>query len=73
MIKTKLVSQFILMFIAVAVFTLVDWLVHSGVSYLGVPSWYFRNKLIFGTIYAFVVSLFVARFKPSVQAAIVVQ
>ena len=54
----QLITRFGLVLLAVFVFSFLDWLVHSSSPYLSVPSWYFRNKIIFGTIIAFVASLF---------------
>jgi hypothetical protein len=50
--------RLVFMFCAVLVFTFFDWLVHSGWAYLSVPQWYFTNKIIYGTLWAWLVSLF---------------
>lgn len=51
------VFRFVLMLAAVLVFTFFDWLVHSSSAYLSVPGFYFKNKIIYGTIFAFLSSL----------------
>lgn len=53
----QLITRFGLVLLTVLVFTFFDWLVHANVPSLSVPSWYFRNKIIFGTIIAFATSL----------------
>ncbi|GEM_PF-2298840 len=50
--KTKrLIATFFLILIVVLVFTLIDFSFHSVSEEYSVPSWYFRNKIIFETIY----------------------
>ncbi len=44
------------------IFTLLDWFVHQTNSYLSVPDWYFRNKIIFGGLYIFLILLFTEKF-----------
>jgi len=51
------VLRFVLMLAAVLVFTFFDWLVHSSSAYLSVPGFYFRNKIMYGTVLAFLSSL----------------
>jgi quinol-cytochrome oxidoreductase complex cytochrome b subunit len=61
--------KLLFMFLAVLVFTFFDWLVHSSSNYLAVPPWYFKNKIIYATIYAFLISLFVRKKTIAKQAA----
>ncbi len=53
----EVVLRFVLMLAAVLVFTFFDWIVHSSSAYLSVPSFYFKNKIIYGTLFAFLSSL----------------
>ncbi|MDP3026221.1 MAG: hypothetical protein Q8N63_00825 [Nanoarchaeota archaeon] len=50
-------------FIIVLIFTLIDVLVHSLSEEYAVPDYYFRNKIIFGTIIGFVTYLFVKKIR----------
>ncbi len=59
------------LFGAVLVFTLLDWLVHQASPILEVPSWYFRNKIIFATLYACIIGFFVEKSSLKVQAAMI--
>lgn len=59
------------MFLAVLAFTFLDWIVHSSFSYLAVPAGYFRNKIIFGTLYASLASLIFKKGRLYKQALII--
>ena len=63
------IRLFFAMLAAVLVFTFFDWLVHSSSPYLAVPPWYFKNKIIYATLYAFIISLFVRKQTLAKQAA----
>lgn len=52
------VLAFLVILLAVLVFTGGDYLVHASSPDFAVPPYYFKNKLIFGTLMAFVVFLF---------------
>lgn len=67
----EVLLRFVFLLGAVLVFTFFDWIVHSSWSYLEVPGFYFMNKIIYGTLIAFLASL--AFRKPSIpkQAAII--
>ena len=67
----KLGESFFVILLIIFVFTLIDFFVHQLSGEYSVPSYYFRNKLIFGTIWAFVVYLFVRKLKPLAKAAII--
>lgn len=70
--KSKNISlRITAMFLAVLVFTFFDWMVHSSFSYLAVPTWYFRNKIIFGTLYASLASLIFKKGSVNKQAIII--
>src|SRR3989344_8120212 len=55
----KLIYSFILILFIILVFTGIDYLVHSATEEYSVPSYYFRNKVIFGTVIGFIAYLFV--------------
>ncbi|VVB80829.1 Uncharacterised protein [uncultured archaeon] len=65
------ILRFICILAAVLVFTFFDWIVHSSFEALAVPSWYFRNKIIYGTIIAFVASLVFRKVSIPKQAALI--
>jgi hypothetical protein len=50
---------FLFIFIIILIFTLIDALVHSLSEEYAVPDYYFRNKIIFGTIIGFAAYLLV--------------
>ena len=52
---------FLSVFIIILIFTLVDVFVHSLSEEYAVLDYYFRNKIIFGTIIGFVTYLFIKR------------
>lgn len=53
----EIVLRFALMLAAVLAFTGLDWFVHQSHPTLSVPSWYFTNKILYGTLWAFLSSL----------------
>jgi len=52
---------FLSVFIIILIFTLIDVLVHSLSEEYAVPDYYFRNKIISGTIIGFVTYLLIKR------------
>lgn len=51
-IKTKnWLAAFVLVLLAVLLFTFIDFLFHLISEEYAVPGWYFRNKIIFETLY----------------------
>ncbi len=52
---------FLFVFIIILIFTLIDVFVHSLSEEYAVPDYYFRNKIIFGTIMGFVTYLFIKK------------
>ena len=54
---------FLLVFSAILLFTFIDYLVHGLSQSFSVPDYYFRNKIIFGTIYGFIIYLFTEKMK----------
>ena len=57
----NLVLILLFVFIIILIFTLIDVLMHSLSEEYAVPDYYFRNKIIFGTIIGFVTYLFVKK------------
>jgi len=62
---------FIFILGVILVFTAIDYFVHSLSPDYAVPSWYFGNKIIFGTIIGFIAFLFVKN-KPILTKTLVV-
>ncbi len=56
--------------IIIAFFALIDLIVHSLSEEYAVPSYYYRNKIIFGTFFGFIIYLFGKRLKPLTRALI---
>ena len=50
---------FLFIFAIISIFTFIDYLAHLLSEEYFVPFWYFRNKLIFGTIIGFIAYLIV--------------
>jgi len=61
----EIIKVFLLSFFAILIFTLVDYFFHFIVPEFSVPSWYFRNKLIYGTLIGFIFLLTVKNLKLS--------
>ncbi len=57
----NLVLIFLFVFIIILIFTLIDVFVHSLSKEYAVPDYYFRNKIIFGTIIGFFAYLLVRK------------
>jgi hypothetical protein len=57
----QLFAAFILILEIILVFTLFDYIAHSLSAEYSVPSWYFTNKIIYGTIIGFVTYLFIKK------------
>lgn len=62
------IKIFILVVLIISFFTLLDFLVHNLSNSFAVPEYYFRNKIIVGIIYGFIISLFTAKMKPLKRA-----
>ncbi len=67
----KLLAGFVVILAVILLFTLVDYFIHQLRAEYAVPSWYFRNKIIFGTIIAFITWLFVKTKSPGVKALVI--
>ena len=60
----------IIVFLVILIFTLVDVVVHSLSEEYSVPDYYFRNKIIFGTIIGFATYLIVKKKKLLIKSLI---
>jgi hypothetical protein len=54
----------------IVVFTGIDYAVHSLSEDYAVPGYYFRNKIIFGTLIGFIAYFFIYKTKPAYRALI---
>ena len=61
---------FLLVLITVLIFTFIDYLFHAISPEYSVPSWYFRNKIIFETVYVYVAYLLLRKVKPAIASFI---
>ena len=61
----NIVTIFLAIFGIILIFSFIDYLIHSLKEAFAVPDYYFRNKIIFGAIWGFVVYLLIKRFKIS--------
>lgn len=59
---------FLAALIIIAIFTLIDFAVHLLSEEYAVPDYYFRNKLIFGTIIGFIALVFMQKLKTAKKA-----
>lgn len=66
----RLLVVFIVVFLAIVIFTLFDYLIHSISDGFSVPDRYFRNKIIYGTLIGFVAYFFIRKFNPINKALI---
>ena len=69
----KLISLFlifsVILFI-ILLFTLVDYFIHLLSEEYSIPPYYFRNKIIFGTIIGLIIHFFIKKQKPLVKSLI---
>ena len=54
----------------ILIFTFIDYMVHSLSADYAVPSYYFRNKIIFGTLISLIAYYFIRNKKPATKALI---
>ncbi|HLF53944.1 MAG TPA: hypothetical protein VI544_02085 [Candidatus Nanoarchaeia archaeon] len=66
----KLSVALIFIFEVILVFTFFDFTAHNISPDYGVPSWYFTNKIIYGTIIGFITYLFIRK-KPIIQKSLI--
>lgn len=60
----KIIYIFLIVLFIILLFTLGDYFVHMIKKEYSVPSYYFRNKIIFGTLIGFLSFLFIRKMKP---------
>ena len=71
--KTKLNEYIIFFFISsiiISILTIIDYFLHSLSPDYAVPSYYFRNKVIFGAIIGFIVLIFAQKLSISKKSAV---
>jgi len=68
----ELVASALSAFIIVLIFTCIDFAVHTLSTSFAVESYYFTNKIIYGTILTFLVLVFVYNYKDSIPKAVFV-
>ena len=57
----RYILMLLIIVIIIAIFTAIDYLIHLLSEEYGVPSYYFRNKLIFGVIIGYISLLLVTK------------
>ena len=57
-------------FIIILILTIIDYFIHSLSPDYAVPSYYFRNKVIFGAIIGFIVLIFAQKLSISKKSAV---
>ncbi len=67
----KLIKTFIVFIAVIAVFDIIDYLIHGLSPSFAVPEYYFRNKAIYGTLFAFITYLLIQRKTAFTKALIV--
>jgi len=66
----KLGIEFLIVFAVILIFTIIDFFTHLLKAEYAVPSYYFRNKVIFGTIIGFITYMFAKKKKLLAKALI---
>ena len=64
----KLITTLGLILVTVLLFTFIDFLFHSLSEEYSVPNWYFRNKIIFETMYICLAYLLFKKFNPALSS-----
>lgn len=64
----QLACAFLAVFAVILIFAFIDFLIHSSSEEYAVPSYYFRNKIIFGTIIGLIAYYFIRRTRPLAKA-----
>ena len=62
--RTNYLKIFIVVLGIILIFTAIDYLTHLTSAEYAVPSYYFRNKIIYGTIIGFIAYLILRKQKP---------
>ncbi len=63
--------RFLAILSAILIFTFFDWIVHNSTTFLTVPREYFTNKIIYGTIWAFLAFLIFRKKSIQMQAVLI--
>lgn len=63
--RQNIVTIFLAIFGIILIFSFFDYLIHLLKETFAVPGYYFRNKIIFGTIWGFIVYLLIRTLKIS--------
>jgi len=66
----KYLKIFLFILAIVLIFAFIDYVVHSLSEEYAVPSYYFTNKIIFGTLIGFGAYIFIQKTKPEIRALI---
>jgi hypothetical protein len=59
----KYFKKLLLVFVTILIFTGGDYIIHQLRAEFSVPEYYFRNKIIFGTILGFIILIFIENMK----------
>lgn len=74
MVNKKFINKYLKIFLfilaIVLIFAFIDYVVHSLSEEYAVPSYYFTNKIIFGTLIGFGAYIFIQKTKPEIRALI---
>lgn len=68
--KKNITFDFLIILMIILIFTLIDYFFHLLSAEYSVPSYYFRNKIIFGTIIGFITYLLIRKQKPLAKSLI---
>ena len=66
----KLILIFLAVLAIVLIFYVFDFLAHSSSPNFGVPSYYFKNKIIYGTLWGLIIYYFIRKLRPINKALI---
>ncbi len=66
----KYFSMFLVVLLIILIFTFVDFLIHSLSKEYSVPDYYFRNKIIYGTIIGLIIYFLTRNKKPLIKSLI---
>ncbi|MFA4952753.1 MAG: hypothetical protein WC584_00870 [Candidatus Pacearchaeota archaeon] len=64
----KYISIFFIVFLIILILTFIDFLIHSLSKEYAVPDYYFRNKIIFGTIIGLIIYFLVKNKNPLIKS-----
>lgn len=64
----KYFLSFLIILVIILIFTIVDYVVHLLSEEYSVPSYYFRNKVIFGTLIGILLWPFIKKYKTNTKS-----